>query len=205
MKIILLLAIVLLTAGCATPVALHQDKSYPASWLRYVPPAAGIQAIDGSYENVAEITEGTKVHVRLTDLFPPKLRVEPKDAKVVTLKLVAGEKQRNGDTPAKLQITLPGEVIYHYECDCVIFSGNLFLPQDQGAAVLGPAVMLISESRASMECTADGSLVVKLDDVTAGEILLVPYGSHHTAWVRFRRVAEQPPATTGRPDKGDHP
>ena len=196
--------LVVIFAGCATPVALHQDMSYPASWPHYVPPAAGIQAIDGSYENDAEITEGTKVHVRLTDLFPPKLRVEPKDAKIVTLKLLAGEKQRNGDTPAKLQIALPGEGVVRYECDCIIFSGCLFLPRDQGFGALGPAVMLASESHATMECAADGSLVVKLDHVIAGEILLIPYGSHTTAWVRFRRVVDPTPATAERPEKGDH-
>ncbi|RFC43139.1 MAG: hypothetical protein DUW69_002259 [Verrucomicrobia bacterium] len=190
MKTAVLLAWVCLTAGCASTAPLQKDKNYPAAWPDLATLGSDGRGLEGAYANAGVATGDAKPAILLTSLLPETAKIRPTEAKVVSLKIVPGKPDARGDSQARLQITLQGDVRYHYECDVFCVSGNVFYVQSSDFGVIPYIAMGGSQSNVTLTKAVDGSLIAKIDGSSAGLIFIVPvWGASH-AWARFPRVGD---------------
>ena len=190
MRTACLLALVCLTAGCASTASFQKDKNYPVAWSDISTLGSDGRGLEGSYANEGVATGDAKPAILLTSILPAAIKIGPTEAKIVSLKVVPGKPDSHGNSQARLQITLQGDVRYHYECDCTCVSGNVFYVQSSGFGVIPYIVMGGSQSNVTLTKAVDGSLIAKIDGSSAGLIFIVPvWGSSH-AWARFPRVGD---------------
>ena len=180
---------VCLTAGCASTAPLQKDKNYPAAWPDISTLGSDGRGLEGSYANEGVAVGGAEPTILLTSLFPEVTKVGPSSAKVVHLKVVPGKPDSHGNSQARLQITLQGDVRYHYECDCTCVSGNVFYVQSSGGGAIG-VIGAFGQANVTLTKAVDGSLIAKIFSDTAGIIILVPFYTSSVVWARFPRVGD---------------
>lgn len=189
MKPACLLVLVCLTAGCASTAPLQKDEKYPAAWPDLSSLGADGRGLDGSYANEGSAAGDAGPAILLTSILPKTIKVGPSDAKVVSLKIVPGKPDAHGNSQARLQITLQGDVRFHYECDCFCVNGNVAYVQSSGGGAFAVAAAF-GQSNVTLSKAVDGSLIAKIFSDTAGIILIVPFYSSSHVWARFPRIGD---------------
>lgn len=183
-----------IVAGCASvPPPLKRDKDYPADWpnLSLVGPQCA--EISGVYENEGMVTvpSGAPQRITLAAIMPYRdmrlkfgQRENFEKAKAVTLQVFL--KKSRGTL--EFAIEKDGRKLSGWT-DCYFGNGSLMYIAESGG---GSLLLAFAASQTNVWLTkaVDGSLIAKIEDSSAGMILIVPFASSGSRWARFPPAKE---------------
>ncbi|MEI6107375.1 MAG: hypothetical protein WCR49_10225 [Opitutae bacterium] len=188
------LLVIFFVAGCVSvPPPLKRDKDYPADWpdLSLVGPKC--VEINGPYANEGMVTVpgGAPQRITLAAILPYRdmrlkygQRENFEKAKAITLQVLP--KKSSGIL--EFTIEKDGRKLSG-RTDCYFGNGALMYIAESGG---GSLLLAFAASQTNVWLTkaVDGSLIAKIENSSAGMILIVPFASSGSRWARFPPAKE---------------
>ena len=193
---LLLLVTAFFLTGCASlKPPLDRDESYPADWPDIVTCGVECLELDGTYLNEGVVggltSDQEQVAISLTSILP--IPEEFKNAKTVSLKVRTKEVRPDGDSFAKLEITVDDHPNIFIAENCACTDQTFFYAEASDEYIVPFIPLLVTGgSGKSVWFTKakDGSLIVKAWGHDWAFWAVVPYFHQDYIWVRFEPLSE---------------
>lgn len=175
---------------------LQRDEKYPDSWQDVDSLGPECKRLDGVYSNEGVFfdSKGSSQIVRLTDIFPVRMKEKPKN---VHLKVVTQKIDSNQDTFAKIEIHIYDEnkVLKEYqECQAYCIKHALFFVSQMGGGAIAFLGIYGAQQNVWLTQDKENALLAKIWEYGAGFVAVVPIYKHPSyIWARFDRLRDDDP------------